>query len=319
MRYRRIPILWLSQGSAAASALPEPKVNLIPRLIVPDADGELVARTDTTPLIRWLETEHPGRSVRPGDPVLKMLDALLEDFADEWLTKAMFHYRWAFDADIANAAKLLPRWFAPNKTNEFHAAVGEDFAKRQVSRLGVVGSNPTTAPIIEGSFLRILQLLDVHLSASRFLLGARPAACDFAFFGQLTQLTRIDPTPAALSHATSMRTVAWTDLMDDLSGLEPSADQWSSRDKISPALIALLGEVGRVYAPFLLGNARALEAGDVEMRCTIDGAAWVQKPFPYQGKCLVSLRAEYAALESGDRARVDEILEGTGCEALFAS
>ncbi|HBP14871.1 MAG TPA: glutathione S-transferase, partial [Gammaproteobacteria bacterium] len=56
--------------------------------------GELEAVVDSTPIIRRLESEIPGRSVIPEDPVIRFLDYLLEDYGDEWLTKAMFHYRW---------------------------------------------------------------------------------------------------------------------------------------------------------------------------------------------------------------------------------
>ena len=55
-----------------------------------------------------LEAEVGGRSVVPTDPALAMVDSLLEDFADEWLTKAMYHYRWAYEADIDKAGRLLP-------------------------------------------------------------------------------------------------------------------------------------------------------------------------------------------------------------------
>jgi hypothetical protein len=83
---------------------------------------------------------HPGRSVIPPDGALAFIDALLEDYADEWLTKAMFHYRWAFAPDIANAAAILPRWFRTNQPESDAVANGKLFADRQIGRLGVVGS-----------------------------------------------------------------------------------------------------------------------------------------------------------------------------------
>jgi hypothetical protein len=43
----------------------------------------------------------------------------------------------------------------------------------------------------------------------------------------------------------------------------------------------------------------------------------VQKPFPYQAKCLAWLREGYAALAPGDRGVVDAFLSGSGCERLF--
>ncbi len=84
------------------------------------------------------------------------------------------------------------------------------------------------------------------------------------------------------------------------------------------SIIALLGEVGRVHAPYLLANASALESGATRVATTIDGRPWVSKPFPYQGKCLRWLREEYAALSTGDSANADAILAGSGCEALLA-
>jgi glutathione S-transferase len=304
LRYRRIPHVWITRGTPESEGLPKPRVDLLPQLIMTGPDGAAVARTDTTPLIR--------------EPVVALLDALVEDYADEWLTKCMFHYRWAFPADIDKASRILPRWFASDAPEERVVALGAQFAKRQIERLWVVGSNETTGPVIEASYRRLLHLLDAHLSTSRFVMGARPGTADFGLYGQLTQLVGFDPTPSAMALAEAPRVTAWVDCVEELSGVVPEANGWMSRDSIPQTFRALLKEIGRVYAPFLLANAQALSTGAPRVECTIDDRAWVQQPFPYQGKCLVWLREQHAALEPGDRDALNDILAGTGCEVLFA-
>ncbi len=319
LRYRRIPYVWVQAGGADARMLPRPRVELLPQLILPGKDGALEARTDSTPLIRELESLHAGRSVIPSDPVVAYLDSLIEDFADEWLTKAMFHYRWAYAADIAKASAILPRWRKTDQPESEALAMGKMFAERQIGRLGVVGSNPTTGPVIEESYRRLLKVLAAAFENSRFVLGARPAACDFALFGQLTQLTAFDPTPSALSLEIAPRVVAWVEIAEDLSGLEPTEDDWVTRDRIPATLRALLAEVGRVYTPFLLANAEARAHGKTEFECSIDGRPWTQQVFPYQAKCLQWLREGRDALAPDDRRTLDAVLDGTGCERLFAA
>jgi glutathione S-transferase len=316
LRYRRIPHAWIHQGSVEAAGLPRPRVQLLPQLILDDGHGNAVARTDTTPLIRELERRFPsGRAVIPSDPAMAFLDALIEDYADEWLTKCMFHYRWAFEPDIAKASAILPRWFRTNQPDEAAREAGAAFAKRQIERLWVVGSNETTAPVIEDSYRRLLALLDAHLREHRFVMGDRPGAADFGLYGQLTQLVGFDPTPSAIALAAAPRVVAWVDVVEDLSGIEPG--NWFDRDAVPSTLRPILAEAGRVFAPFLLANAAALESGAERVECEIDGRRWVQRPFPYQGKCLGWLRSDYAALDGDARSRVDGLLEGSGCEALF--
>jgi glutathione S-transferase len=315
LRYRRIPHAWLQAGSSGARALPRPRVELLPQLVYPGAKEAL---TDSSPLIRRLEREFAGRSVIPDDPALAFLDALLEDYADEWVTKMMFHYRWAYAPDIAQAAAILPRWRRVDDAEASALAAAKQFSERQIGRLWVVGSNATTAPVIEESYRRLLRLLDARLREAPFVLGERPGCADFGLFGQLTQLAGFDPTPRAEALALAPRVVAWVDVVEDLSGLEPRDADWTPRAGVTPALRALFGEVGRVYAPFLLANAAALERRAERVECTIDGRPWVQQPFPYQAKCLQWLREGYTALASGDRACVDGVLAGSGCEKLFA-
>jgi len=319
MRYRHIPYRMVLQNSPEAAALPQPKVPLLPTFYLPDAQGQVVATTDSTPLIRRFERAFPGRSVIPSDPVIAFLNEILEDYADEWLTKCMFHYRWYHAADIDKAARVLPTWSAGKSTDEFIAPIQNMIRERQTSRLHVVGSNDTTAPVIEESYRRFVRVLDKHLQTNRFLLGEQPASSDFATHGQLTCLALFDPTPAAITLEESPRLYGWTELTEDLSGMEdPNEANWISRDAVPDTLRALLGEVGRVHAPFLLANAEALAQGAEKVETVIDDKPWVQKPFPYQGKCLGWLRESYAGLTAPDRQAIDEILAGTGCERLFA-
>lgn len=317
LRYRRIPYRFLISGADGREDLPAAKVRLLPTFYLANAEGEIEAVVDSTPLIRRFEGEFEGRSVIPSDPVTAFIDYLLEDFGDEWLTKAMFHYRWVYEADIEKAGQILPRWRRVEGPEEDFQQAAKMVSERQISRLWVVGSNETTLPVIEASYRRILELFRDHLTERPFLMGHRPGASDFAFFGQLTQLAAFDPTPMALTLDVAPRVYAWVDRVEDLSGLEPTEDDWIDRE-LPATLRALLGEVGRVYVPFLLANAKALMAGAERVECKIDGRPWVQKPFPYQGKCLMWLRERYGELSVADRAVVDRLLDGTGCELLLA-
>ena len=122
---------------------------------------------------------------------------------------------------------------------------------------------------------------------------------------------------AAITVQRSRRVRAWLDRVEDLSGLEPDAAHWASRADVTDTLRPLLTEIGRVYAPFLLANAKAAMSGVETVETVIDGRPWTQPTFPYQAKCLMALRQAHAALSAADRAAADALLAGTGCEALF--
>jgi hypothetical protein len=192
-------------------------------------------------------------------------------------------------------------------------------ADRQIGRLYVVGSNDTTAPVIDASYRRFLAAMESHLASQKYMLGGRPAAGDFGLFGQLTQLVGFDPTPRAIAHEVSPRTVAWVDHMRDQSGLEPEDSDWLAPEDQPDSLRGLLTEIGRVYAPAQLANARAVQAGEKTWESEIDGSPWTQQSFPYQAKCLLWTNERYRALGADDRARVDALLAGTGVEAMLSA
>ena len=110
LRYKRIPyeVMWGEASDILKSMkIDPPKPILLPVFLLP-RDGKITAITDSTPLIAEFENSHPERSVYPGDPSLKFINYILEDFGDEWCTKFMFHYRWYFNEDADNAGTILP-------------------------------------------------------------------------------------------------------------------------------------------------------------------------------------------------------------------
>ena len=319
MRYRHIPykIHWTT--GQVPDGFPKPKVSLLPTYFLPGNDGELEAVTDSTPLIRRFEKEHEGRSVVPDNAVLSFLNDLIEDYADEWLTKAMFHYRWAHEADYKNAGPLLIYWGSSTIDDETASGMSDHFSRRQIDRLYVVGSNDVTAPIIEAAYSRFVKILDKLIKQKGYVLGGRPSAADFAILGQMTQLAIVEPTSAKITRDISARVRAWIDRMEDLSGLSPKDDDWFDVAKIKETLGPLLTEIGRTYTPVMLANAKAVMAGEKTFDTQVDGAPWTQPTFKYQAKALGWIREGYFDLKSADQKQVDQILEGTGCEALFAT
>ena len=320
LRYRQIPYRFIIASNIAGgelNGLPAPKVSLLPTFFLPSAGGKLEAVTDSTPLIRRFEASHPGRSVIPDDPALALIDALIEDYADEWLTKAMFHYRWHYQADIDKASAILPTWSRPPLSDAEHARYGKLIADRQIPRLRYVGSNTTTGPVIEASYERFLDAFENHLRLYRYLLGARPGSSDFGVFGQLTQLAHFDPTCMAVTLKRAPRVFGWVGNVEDLSGLQPETTDWFDVSKLPPTVNVILREIGRVYPAALLANAKAVVAGAEQVETQIDGKPWVQQPFPYQAKCLQWLGRDYAALDAAAKRRFDGALAGTGCEAIF--
>ena len=116
---------------------------------------------DSTPLAYELERLHPAeRSIIPDDPALAFLSDLIEDFADEWVTKMMFHYRW-FYADDRKFAQL---WISGDRMigapPEKRQALMTAFNDRQVGRMAMVGCTEANKPIIEESYFRLLDILE---------------------------------------------------------------------------------------------------------------------------------------------------------------
>ena len=163
----------------------------------------------------------------PPDPAMAFLDELVEDYADEWLTKAMFHYRWAYAPDVAQGAAILPRWSRTDQDEEQSVALGKAFAERQVARLAVVGSNSTTSRRSRRSYRRLLHRLDALHEVS-FARRKRPVR-RLRLYAAHAARASSDARALALGSAA----VSLGRRVDDLSGLTAPSD-WTAREGAAP-------------------------------------------------------------------------------------
>jgi glutathione S-transferase len=303
-RYKGIPHEWLERGpSNIAEFQKYAKLPLVPLVVTPEAQG----LQDSTPILEAIEARFPEPSIHPKDEALAFLSALVEEFGDEWGNKWMFHYRWARPADQDSAGERIARTLRPDATDAELPQLTAGVKERMVGRVWFVGSNPTTAPLIEASYRDALAILEGHLSARPYLFGARPAFADFGLWGQIYECFT-DPTPGGLLRKDAPHVVAWVERM-----LDPkAAGDFESWDALSRTLLPLLErQIGALFLPWSDANAKALAAGQEEMSARTPVGVFTQKPQKYHARSLAELRKKYAAV--ADKARLDPILERAGC------
>lgn len=311
LRYRRLPHRWIQAGrpEVMAELFAKVKAPVIPVLVFPDG----AVMNDSTPLIHELERRHPGeRSIVPQDEAQAFLASLIEDMADEWGTKPMFHYRWAAERDQRQVSQWLAFDRLKGQGRETIQAAADAFRERQVGRMALVGCTPQNAPVIEETTRRLFAIFDDLAADHAFLFGSRPSLADFAWYGQLAQLAS-DPTPHDLMEQTAPLCMRWLLNIDDASGVE---GEW--RDAALPPVMALLKLAGEVYLPFLAANAAAIAAGRDTFEVELLGRPYSQGVFRYQARCLEALRSAYAALSPSARAVVDPLLAEAGAHGPLA-
>jgi glutathione S-transferase len=306
MRYRRIPFDWVIMTKELRKQTAHLRPNLIPVLQYPDG----TFRGETSTLAHDLEARHEERSVIPPDRALAFLCDLLEDVADEWAVKPLFLYRWWDPEDQAYVSRWAGQEWSTSEAATGSAEEIDEFRRRQISRMSILGATAENKPLLEESYRRILAAFEPHVGMTNYLFGSRPSLSDFAWFGQLSEMAT-DPTPMRILRERAPFTDHWVRRLDDASGVD---GEWHQRERVLNGWVeALLRIAGELYLPFLVGNAEAFARGLERLEIEVWGLPYALAPFKYQVKCLHQLRDKFAALESGDRDALQPILARTGC------
>ena len=280
------------------------QVQLIPLVFRPDGSSF----QDSTPILEELERDYPEPSLHPPEPASRFVSELLEEYADEWVNKLMFQYRWGHRADQKHRSGTLARGMLEgHPLRPFAPLMARLTVRRMVPRMAFAGANENNAPLLEESFHNLVALLEAHLDARPYVFGGRPAFGDFGLWGQLYQ-SYIDPTCGSHMNAHAPAVVAWLERM-----LEPkSAGPFEPFASLEPTLGPILGrEVGPRFLAWSGANARAWEAGEERTELTMDSRRYYQKTFKYPARTLEILREKCAAV--ADDAELARFLEANGC------
>ena len=307
LRYKSLPHQWLTRVQAAELFQKHARVPLIPLLVTPDGKG----MQDSTPILETLETAHPEPSIHPPDPVCAFISFLLEEFADEWGNKWMFHYRWAREADQRACARRLAALMQPDAADVEIDSAAEAIRTRMVNRVWFVGSSAQTAKQIEESFKDSIDLLEAHLSIRPYLFGSRPALADFGLWGQLYNAFR-DPTPNEIMRRRGPHVVEWIERMHEPAALG-AFESWHA---LARTLMPLLSDqVAGLFLPWSRANAQAIESGEDGFSVHLQSGLWQQKPQKYHARSLAALKARYTDWPASET--LDQVLTETGCKAYL--
>ena len=212
---------------------------------------------DTTPMMEALEADQPEPSATPADPVIGFLACVLEEYADSWLAKAVFHYRWTRKKDQRLAAqRAIEEYYTTNMPAD-RKAVEDAAIVRMLGELKSMGLEGDLGPQIEKSFKRFVKLLDDHLRRHLFVFGGRPSIADFAIAGQLIQLMK-DPTPAKIIEKDGEFVAKWCEFMADPKAGGPFEPLENLVDTLSPIFAS---ELAAGFLPWAAENLESSLAG----------------------------------------------------------
>ncbi|CAJ1328578.1 unnamed protein product, partial [Effrenium voratum] len=178
-----------------------------------------------------------------------------------------------------------------------------------------VGSNSSTATIIEQSYLDTLLLLERHLDGRAFLFGRRPALADFGLAGQLYQCFG-DLYAGELMRLHAPHVALWCEAMVNPRMVGDGAfEDWSS---LASTLEPLIASQVQMFLRWSDGVAKALRAQKTELRLDLGaGQQWYQTvggPQKYHAKSLQELRRKFAQARC---AELEAVLTRCGCLSLL--
>ncbi len=284
---------------------------MVPVVITPEDE----ALNESTQITRTLEQRHATPALRPTDPGRRAFDALVEDYADEWLVRGMLASRWHNPGDAERAATIIAADMTCGAPGVDVATARQLFPQGIIATLPAMGATPAALGFLLDDLRGLCRDLDTLFATYRFIGGAEPTVADLALYGQLNQLRR-DPTGAAIVSAPALTGLArWFADLERRANREPVTHTHPEAPDAA-ALVPLAQRIAGSYLTFAVANTRALEeAPKGPLTVELAGGVTFQAARAgYNRKCLQALLAE---LEEGV-AGSGRLVGGDADRAVFA-
>jgi glutathione S-transferase len=244
---------------------------------------------DTTPMMEALEADSPEPSALPADPSLAFLVSVLEEYADSWLSKAVYHYRWTRKKDQRLAAQRAVDEYYTQGAPEDRKAVEDRAIVRMLDQLRSVGLEGEFGAALEKSFKRFIKLLDDHLKKHLCLFGGRPSVADFAIAGQLIQMMK-DPTPAKIIEKDGEFVAKWCEFMAAPTATGPFAALADLSETLAPIFS---DELAVAFLPWAAENLENSLAGNDTFEITLGKEQYTLAPLRSSARSFRELRRKF--------------------------
>lgn len=309
-RYKKIPHEWRPRTFDNMSEFQTlAKLPLVP-LVHNVSTGDVLQ--DSTPIMEKMEVRYGDPLVTPPNGVSAFVSALIEEYADEWVNKPMFHYRWWREVDQIAVSEGLAKMLQPSASAELQAKFSVQLRERMVPRLSFVGSCAQNKETIEASFDGLLKNLEPIFQKRRYLFGGMPSMADFGLFGQVYCCRQQPTTLAILEKFPAVQ--AWLDLM-----LDPEAvGAWDRWEDVAEDLKPLLqDQIASLYLPWANANAKALKAEESTFSVELASRVFSQDTAKYTGRSLLALKSKFNAAKGNEQ--LEQYLLDTGCLSGLAA
>lgn len=313
MRYMRIPHQARPKSPDVSARLEARSgTHLIP--VVETPEGWVIH--DSTYIIELLHARFPAHPVIPQSPVQLIACRLLDDWIDEWFTRAALHLRWIDDEEAPVCARKIAmdmgggthdRPLTPQE-EESVAATAAFVMPWGRKAMTVMGAGPEYQDGLRAEFGEFLRQCAAILGKDGGLLGRRLSMADIGLLGAMKAHFAADDYARNFVQGAAPAMLDWTERAWQR---EDEGETWLADDALPEGIGGLLDLMRAGFGQYMIANRAALTAGEKSSYFTIASGQEVRmitrKPVE---DTRLATKAAIDGLPEPGRSKVRELLGG---------